>query len=70
MVGGNVEYKLSRALLLAKITTDGALQLADKLTQQYEGKPTYYGHIAAIEKKDEDTLVLCRIEPIRVRIMG
>jgi|TARA_Y100000310_G_scaffold297634_2_gene330813 PPOX class probable F420-dependent enzyme len=55
---------------VVSISAEGALQLADELTQLYENKPTYYGHIAPVEKQKEETPVLCQIEPVRVRALG
>ena len=52
------------------ITEEGALELLDRLTMLYRGKPHYYGAIEAEEKAPEYEGVLFKIRPTRFTGVG
>ena len=52
------------------ITEEGALELLDRLTMLYMGKPHYYGAIEAEEKAPEYEGVLFKIRPTRFTGVG
>jgi PPOX class probable F420-dependent enzyme len=41
---------------------------ADKLTQQYTGKPHFYGDIYPVEQQYKETRVIVTIEPIKITL--
>src|SRR5690349_15370122 len=45
------------------ITTDGAIDHADRLTRRYTGKPHFYGDIYPVEKQSQETRVVVMICP-------
>lgn len=53
-----------------EITEKGAREHIDKLAQMYMNKPSYYGGVAPAEMEDQETRVLCKIKPTRVRAVG
>lgn len=53
---------------VAAITTDGALDHADKLARRYTGKPHFYGDIYEVEKQGQETRVIVRIRPHKVTL--
>jgi PPOX class probable F420-dependent enzyme len=55
--------------LVIELTTEGAEEHADKLTQRYNpGKQRFYGDIYPPEQKQKETRVIARIEPTRVSL--
>jgi len=56
--------------VVEEMTSEGAEELADKLTQRYYNQPTYYGHVEAEENRDKTELVACKIRPTRVVVVG
>lgn len=55
---------------VAAITREGADEHIDELAQQYMNKPAYYGHLAPAELAEQETRVICKIEPTRIRTYG
>lgn len=53
-----------------EITAEGAEELADRLTQKYMGKPTYFGHVESLEQRGKVELVACRLRARRVVAYG
>jgi PPOX class probable F420-dependent enzyme len=49
---------------------EGALDHINKLAKQYVGASSYYGDVAPAEQQDEETRVMCKIRPTRVRAYG
>jgi PPOX class probable F420-dependent enzyme len=52
------------------LTAEGAEELADRLTQKYVGKPTYFGNVAPLEQKGRIELIACQLRPQRVVAYG
>lgn len=53
---------------VAEITTTGAEAHADALTRRYTGKQKFYGDIYAVERKQQETRVIVRLEPLKVSV--
>ncbi|RPJ21338.1 MAG: PPOX class F420-dependent oxidoreductase [Chloroflexi bacterium] len=53
-----------------EVTSEGAEELADQLTQRYLNQPTFFGHVEPEEKRKEMQLVACKIKPTRVVTYG
>jgi len=53
-----------------EVTSEGAEELADQLTQRYINQPTFFGHVEPNEKRNEMELVACKIRPTRVVTYG
>lgn len=50
------------------ITTDGAEAHADRLTRLYTGKTHFYGDIYPVERRQTETRVVVKIEPVKVAV--
>ncbi len=48
------------------LTEQGAVELADRLTQRYTGKAHFYGDIYPPEQQARETRIVCRIRPGKV----
>ncbi len=55
---------------VTEMTSEGAEQLADQLTQRYVNQPTFFGHAEPEAKRGEMQLVACKIKPTRVVTYG
>jgi PPOX class probable F420-dependent enzyme len=55
---------------VAEVTSEGAEELADQLTQRYVNHPTFFGHVEPAEKRNEMKLVACKVRPTRVVTCG
>lgn len=55
---------------VAEITEEGAAAHIDKLAQRYVDQPAYYGHVAPAELAEQETRVICKIAPTRIRTYG
>lgn len=53
---------------VASMTTEGAADHADKLTQRYTGKQRFYGDIYPPERLLQETRVIVRICPVKVTL--
>ena len=53
---------------VTEMTTDGAEEHADRLTQRYTGKQHFYGDIYPVEQKQKETRVVVKIEPLKVSL--
>lgn len=53
-----------------EITEEGALAHIDKLAQLYLNKSKYFGDVAPAEQKNQETRVICKIKPTKVRAIG
>ena len=51
---------------VVEISRVGAEVHADKLTQLYTGKQRFYGDIYPVEKKQKETRVIVKIEPLKL----
>jgi PPOX class probable F420-dependent enzyme len=51
-----------------EITTEGAVELADRLTRAYTRHEHYYGGVFPVEQQQRETRVVCRIRPTRVNL--
>jgi hypothetical protein len=56
-IGGSVE-----------ITHEGALDVVDRLTNEYTDHGHYYGGVVPADQREKETRVLCRIRPTRVTL--
>lgn len=52
------------------VTREGADEHIDELAQQYLDQPAYYGYAAPAELAEQETRVICKIEPTRIRTYG
>ena len=52
----------------AELIEDGALEQLDEITRQYTRHPCYYGYVFPLEKKEQETRVICRIHARRVTL--
>ena len=52
----------------AELIEDGALEQLDEVTHQYTRYPRYYGYVFPLEKKEQETRVICRIHARRVTL--
>ncbi len=53
---------------VSRVTSDGAIPHADKLTQKYTGKQHFYGDIYEPERRHKETRVVVKIEPVKVSV--
>ena len=53
---------------VVQITAEGAIPHADILTRRYTGKQRFYGDIYAVERQQEETRVIVKIEPVKVSL--
>ncbi len=51
-----------------EITQDGALDVVDRLTNQYTDHTHYYGGVVPAEQQHQETRILCKIRPTRVTL--
>ena len=49
------------------VTEEGAVEHIGDLARIYTGHPGYYGHFAPAGRRQEETRVICRVRPTRVR---
>ena len=52
----------------AELVTDGALEHVDALTRKYTRHPRYYGFIYHLERRHQETRVICRIHAQRISL--
>ncbi len=52
----------------AELSTEGAIEHADRMAQKYTGKPQFYGFVYPLETRDLETRAICRIRPVRVTL--
>ena len=50
--------------------TDGAEELADRLTQKYLGQPAYFGSVVPLEQRKSMVLVAFNLRPTHVVTLG
>lgn len=55
---------------VVEITLEGAVEHISQLAQVYEGVENYYGDFAPAERAQEETRVIYKVRPIRVRAVG
>jgi PPOX class probable F420-dependent enzyme len=53
-----------------EITAEGAIPTLDIMAQLYEGTPKYYGYLEPAEDEGKQPLVLCKIRPTKVVVVG
>ncbi|HXX77011.1 MAG TPA: PPOX class F420-dependent oxidoreductase [Ktedonobacteraceae bacterium] len=53
---------------VVKITRDGAVAHADKLTQRFTGKQRFYGDIYPVDQQQKETRVIIKIEPLKISL--
>lgn len=51
-----------------ELVYDNALAHLDEITRQYTKHPQYYGHVFPVEKREQETRVICRIHAKRVTV--
>jgi PPOX class probable F420-dependent enzyme len=51
---------------VVEMSQNGAVELADRLTQRYTGKQRFYGDVYPVERQAQETRVVCRIRPSKV----
>lgn len=52
----------------AELVQEGALSHLDEITRQYTDHPQYYGYVFPIEKREQETRVICRIHAARITL--
>ncbi len=52
----------------AELVTEGALDHLDAITRQYTRHPQFYGYVYPVEKRDQETRVICRIHATRITL--
>jgi len=50
-----------------EIVEEGALEHLNVIARKYSNKP-YYGGIFSLEKKDEETRIICKLKPTKVNV--
>ncbi len=53
--------------LVAEMTVVGAMNHLDKLAELYTGRSPYFGEVISAEWREQETPVLCKIMPTKVR---
>jgi PPOX class probable F420-dependent enzyme len=53
---------------VVELSQDGAVELADRLTQRYTGKYHFYGDVCPAERQAQETRVVCRIRPKKINV--
>ena len=53
---------------VAEMNREGAIELADRLTQRYTGKQRFYGDVYPVERRAQEIRVVCRIQPRKVNV--
>ena len=53
---------------LAELVQEGALPHLDEITRQYTKHPQYYGYVFPLEKKEQETRVICRIHATKITL--
>lgn len=53
---------------VAEITAAGALAHADRLTRRYVGRQHFYGDVYPPARRQQETRVIVRIEPVKVSL--
>jgi PPOX class probable F420-dependent enzyme len=53
---------------VVEVTPVGAEAHADRLTRRYTGKQHFYGDIYPVERRQRETRVIVRIEPLKVAL--
>lgn len=51
-----------------EILESGALEHLDEITRQYTSYPQYYGYVFPLEKRVQETRIICRIHAHRVTL--
>lgn len=52
------------------VTEEGAVDHIDQLARLYTNQPGFYGHYAPAERRNEETRVIFKVRPTRVRAYG
>lgn len=52
----------------AELIEEGALAHLDEITRQYTCHPAYYGYVFPVEKREQETRVICRIKPRKITL--
>ncbi len=50
-----------------EITEEGTREHLDKLTSEYTGKSHYYGEVFPVERQYQETRILCKIHPLKIK---
>jgi PPOX class probable F420-dependent enzyme len=51
-----------------EILESGALEHLDEITRQYTSHPQYYGYVFPLEKREQETRIICRIHARRITL--
>jgi PPOX class probable F420-dependent enzyme len=52
----------------AELTEERALEHVDELTRQYTRHDHYYGGIFPLERRAQETRIICRIKPLKITL--
>jgi len=53
---------------VVNVNKEGAIDHIDELARLYTGDPEYYGYTATANQRYEETRVICRVQPTKVRV--
>jgi PPOX class probable F420-dependent enzyme len=53
---------------VVEITGENAIPHADRLTQAYTGKAHFYGDVYPVQKQQQETRVIVKIEPVKISL--
>jgi len=56
--------------VVEEITEEGAVDHIDELARLYTGAPSYYGHQAPAERRMQETRIILKVKPTRIRAQG
>lgn len=56
--------------VVEEIDEEGAVEHIDELARLYTGASSFYGNQAPSERRTQETRVICRINPSRIRAQG
>jgi PPOX class probable F420-dependent enzyme len=52
----------------ADLVEDGAIDQLDRVTRRYTDHPCFYGHVHPVERRLQETRVICRIRATRITL--
>jgi len=52
----------------AELVEEGALEHLDAITRKYTSHPQYYGYVFPLEKREQETRIICRIHAKKITL--
>jgi PPOX class probable F420-dependent enzyme len=53
---------------IAELVEASALEHLDQITRQYTPRPQYYGYVFPLEKREQETRLICRIHATKITL--